>query len=42
MNDYDEEFGPNRVNRCPECGAILMTDEVCWCTSDDEEFTNEK
>ena len=39
MNDYDEEFGPNRVQRCPVCGKGLMTDEICFCeyTEDEEE-----
>ena len=33
MQDYDEEFGPNRIERnyCGDCGKQLDRDEICWC-----------
>lgn len=37
MEDYDEEFGPNRVLRCDKCSVKLMEREVCWCLTKDEE-----
>lgn len=34
MQDYDEEFGPNRIERnfCGDCGKQLDRDEICWCS----------
>jgi hypothetical protein len=33
LEDYDEEFGPNKVIRCEDCHVKLMVDEICWCTA---------
>ena len=32
MNEYDEEFGPNKIIRCKCCYVKLMIDEICWCS----------
>ena len=42
MEDYDEEFGPNRVLRCDECSVKLMAQEVCWCLTNDEGGMNDE
>lgn len=31
MTEYDDEFGPNRVDRCGECNEALAPEQVCWC-----------
>ena len=30
-NNYDEEFGPNQVERCPTCKGVLSPQEICFC-----------
>lgn len=46
IENYDEEFGPNRVNICPDCGTGLSDGEICWCISnrdkDVQHHTNHK
>lgn len=34
MNDYDEEFGPNKRKLCECCNKPLMTDEICFKAPD--------
>ena len=31
FDNYDEEFGPNKVRRCDKCKAKLIEHEICWC-----------
>lgn len=39
---YDDEFGPNTVIRCQKCLVKLHQDEVCWCSTTDEEGSEDE
>ena len=29
-DNFDLEFGPNKLSRCPHCGIKLDKDQICW------------
>ena len=41
MEDYDIEFGPNKVDTCTHCHVRLLPDESCWCLNKQEEVSDE-
>ena len=40
--NYDDEFGPNTVIRCKKCLAKLEQDEICWCSIDNQEESEDE
>ena len=36
-DNYDIEFGPNKVIKCEDCHIKLLPDEICWCHTNKEE-----
>ena len=46
IDNFDHEFGTNRIIRCPHCGIKLDKGQICWDVEKDSHRvtnnTNEK